>query len=75
MEREKDVDEVKLVQLCVDASTWNMVAILGLGRIQVKGESVRIMTNVIRLINIGSGSFFFWINFESELDSSFLYSD
>ena len=52
-----------------------MVAILGLGRIQVKGESVRIMTNVIRLINIGFGSFFFWICFESELDLSFLFSD
>jgi len=29
---------------CVDASTWSMMAILGLGRIQVKGEMVRIMT-------------------------------
>ena len=30
------------VQLCVDASTWNMVDIFGLGRIRVKGEIVRI---------------------------------
>jgi len=28
----------------MDASTWNMVAILGLGLIQVKGEIFRIMT-------------------------------
>ena len=34
--REWDGDEVKFVQLCVDASTWSMVTILGLGRIQVK---------------------------------------
>jgi len=32
----------RFVQLCVDASTWSMVAILGLGRIRVKGEIVRI---------------------------------
>ena len=36
--REWDGDEVKFVQLCVNASTWNMVAILRLGRIQVKGR-------------------------------------
>ena len=30
----------------MDASTWNMVAILRLGRIQVKGEIVRIMTRI-----------------------------
>ena len=42
--KEWDEDEVKFVQLCVDVSTWNMVAIRGLGRIQVKGEIVRIMT-------------------------------
>ena len=42
--RGSDGDEVKFVQLCVDASTWSMVAIFGLGRIQVKGEIVRIMT-------------------------------
>ena len=41
--RECDRDEVKFAQLCVDASTWNMVVILGLGRIQVKGKIVRIM--------------------------------
>ena len=39
-------DAVKFVQLCVDGNTWNMVAILRLGRIQVKGEIVRIMTRI-----------------------------
>ena len=43
-ERERDGDRVKFVQLCVDVSTWSMVAILGLERIQVKGEIARIMT-------------------------------
>ena len=28
----------RIVQLCVDASTWSMVAILELGHIRVKGE-------------------------------------
>ena len=37
-------DEVKFVQLCMDASTWSMVVILGLGRIKIKGEIVMIMT-------------------------------
>jgi len=41
--REWDGDEAKFIQLCVNASTWNMVAILGLGRIQVQGEIVRII--------------------------------
>ena len=41
--RECDGDKVKFVQLCVDATTWNMVAILRPGRIQVKGEIVGIM--------------------------------
>ena len=34
----------RVVQLCIDVSTRSMVAILELGRIQVKGEIVRIMT-------------------------------
>jgi len=38
----------RFVQLCIDASTWNIVAILGLGQIQVKGEIVRIMTGIRR---------------------------
>ena len=40
--REWDGDEVKFVQLCVDASTWSMVAILGLGCLRVNEEIVRI---------------------------------
>jgi len=36
--REWDGDKVKFVQLYVDASTWSMVAILGLGGIQIKGR-------------------------------------
>ena len=31
----------RFVQLCVDVSTWSMVAIFRLGRIRVKGEIVR----------------------------------
>ena len=38
----------KFVQLCIDVSTWSMMAILRLGRIQVKGEIVRIMTGIHR---------------------------
>jgi len=30
--------KLKFVQLCIDVSTWSMVVILGLGRIQVKGR-------------------------------------
>ena len=37
-----------IVQLCIDVSTWSMVAILGLGRIQVKGEISRIVTGIRR---------------------------
>jgi len=33
--------KLRFVQLCVDASTWSMVAILRLEHIQVKGEIVR----------------------------------
>jgi len=42
--------EVKLrvVQLYIDVSTWSMVTILGLVRIQVKGEIVMIMTGIRR---------------------------
>ena len=39
--RERDGDGVNVVQLCMDASTRSMVASLGHGRIQVKGEIVR----------------------------------
>ena len=42
---EKRESEMKIkssfVQLCVDASTWSIVTILGLERIQVKGEIAR----------------------------------
>ena len=38
----------RVVQLCIDVSTWSMVGILGLGRIQIKGEIVRIMTGIRR---------------------------
>ena len=51
MEKECDGDEVKFVQLCVDASIWNMVAILGFGRIQVKGEIVRIMREYVMKVD------------------------
>ena len=36
----------RVVQLCIDMSTWSMVIILGLGCIQVKGEIVRIETRI-----------------------------
>ena len=36
----------RFVQLCINVSIWSMVAILGLGRIQVKREIVRIMTGI-----------------------------
>ena len=36
----------RVAQLCIDVGTWNMMAILGLGRIKVKGEIVRILTRV-----------------------------
>ena len=38
----------RVVQLCIDVSTWSMLAILGLGHIQVKGKIVRIMTGIHR---------------------------
>jgi len=31
----------RVVQLCIDVSTWSMVDILGLGHIRVKREIVR----------------------------------
>ena len=37
-----------IVQLCIDVSTWSMVAIFRLGHIQVKGEIVRIVTRIRR---------------------------
>ena len=41
-------DDVKFVQFCVDASTGSMVAILRVGRIQVKREIVRIVIRIYR---------------------------
>jgi len=38
----------RVVQLCIVVSTWSMVAILGLRRIQIKGEIVRIVTGIHR---------------------------
>jgi len=40
--------KLRFVQLCIDVSTWNIVAILGLRRIQVKVEIVRIMIGIHR---------------------------
>jgi len=43
MKRGSEIEmKSSFVQLCVDASTWSMVAILEFGRIRVKGEIVRI---------------------------------
>jgi len=36
----------RVIQLCIDVSTWNMVAIFGLGHIQVKEEIDRIVTAI-----------------------------
>ena len=36
----------RVVQLCIDVGTWNMTTFLGLGRIQVKGEIVRIWIRI-----------------------------
>jgi len=36
----------RVVQLCIDMSIWSMVVILGFGRIQVKGEIIRIVTGI-----------------------------
>ena len=41
----------RLVQLCMNASTWSMVAILELGCIRVKGEIVRILTRHIMKVD------------------------
>jgi len=38
----------KVVQLCIDVSTWSMVAVLGLEHVQVKRGIVRIMTGIRR---------------------------
>ena len=38
----------RVVQLFIDVSTWSMMAILGLERIQVKGEIVSIVTEIHR---------------------------
>ena len=38
----------RVVQLCINVSTWSMVAILGLGRIRVDEEIVRIATEIHR---------------------------
>jgi len=36
----------RVVQLCINVGTWNKMAILGLGCIQVKWEIVRILTRI-----------------------------
>jgi len=36
----------RIVQLWINVAIWNMMAILELGRIQVKGEIVRILTRI-----------------------------
>jgi len=38
----------RFVQLCVDASIWSMVAILGLGCNQAKGRLLEIITGIRR---------------------------
>jgi len=38
----------RVVQLCINVSTWSIVAILELGCIQVKGDIVRILTGIHR---------------------------
>ena len=38
----------RIVQLCIDVSTWSMAVILGLRHIQVNGEIVRIVTRICR---------------------------
>jgi len=40
--------KLRIVQLCIDLSTWSMMTILRLGRIQVKGEIIRIVTWIRR---------------------------
>jgi len=59
----------------VDVSTWNMVVILRLGRIQVKGEIVRIKTWIHRegwLISDSTVSFFGSILSPSWIQVSFI---
>ena len=47
--RESEMEmKSRVVQLCIDVSTWSMVPILELGCIQVKGEIVRIVTGIHR---------------------------
>ena len=36
----------RVIQLCIDVSTWSMVGVLRLGHIQVKGEIVKIVTEI-----------------------------
>ena len=36
----------RVVHLFIDVNKWNMVAIIGLGRIQVKGEIIRILIRI-----------------------------
>ena len=49
MEKRSEMEiKSRVVQLCIDVSTWSMVAILGLGRIQVKGQISRIVTRIRR---------------------------
>jgi len=40
--------KLRVVQLCIDVSIWNMVAIFELGRIYVMGKIVRIVTGIRR---------------------------
>ena len=40
--------KLRVVQMRIDVSTWSMVVILRLGRIQVKEEIVSIMTRIRR---------------------------
>ena len=44
----------RIIQLCIDVSTWSMMAILGLKCIQIKEKIVRI---VIRIRREGRQSF------------------
>ena len=47
--RESEMEmKSRVIHLCIDVSTWSMVAILELGRIRVKGEIVRILTRIRR---------------------------
>jgi len=38
----------RVVQLCIEVSTWSMMAIFGLERIRVKGKIVRIVSGIHR---------------------------